>query len=119
MGFSAGGTVTAAVAYNYSPETRPDLAAPIYLQYEWVPKPDAVPADAPPMFILAATDDPLGLAPHSVNLYRDWTSGESSTRSSRAGGARIAPSTGRSIVPWTSSRSSWRPPETLKSSSTT
>jgi acetyl esterase/lipase len=73
MGFSAGGTVTAAVAYNYSPETRPNFVAPIYLQYEWVPKPDAVPADAPPMFILAATDDPLGLAPHSVNLYRDWT----------------------------------------------
>jgi len=24
------------------------------------------------MFILAATDDPLKLAPHSVDLYRDW-----------------------------------------------
>ena len=78
MGFSAGGTVAAAVAYNYSPETRPDFVAPIYLQYEWVPRPDAVPADAPPMFILAATDDPLGLAPHSINLYRDWTAARKS-----------------------------------------
>jgi acetyl esterase/lipase len=31
------------------------------------------PSDAPPMFILAATDDPLRLASHSVDLYRDWT----------------------------------------------
>jgi acetyl esterase/lipase len=72
IGFSAGGTVVASVAYNYTPETRPNFVAPIYLQYEWAIK-DGVPADAPPMFILAATDDPLGLAPHSVALYRDWT----------------------------------------------
>jgi acetyl esterase/lipase len=72
IGFSAGGTVTASVAYNYSPKTRPDFAAPIYLQYEWVPK-AGVPDDAPPLFILAATDDPLKLAPHSVALYQDWT----------------------------------------------
>jgi len=32
-----------------------------------------VPADAPPMFILAATDDQLKLASHNVDLYRDWT----------------------------------------------
>ena len=30
------------------------------------------------MFILAATDDPLGLAPHSVNLYTDWTKAKKS-----------------------------------------
>lgn len=77
MGFSAGGTVTASVIYNYTPETRPDFAAPIYLQYEWAPK-EGVPADAPPLFILAATDDPLGLAPHSVNLYSDWTKAKKS-----------------------------------------
>jgi acetyl esterase/lipase len=73
MGFSAGGTVTASVAYNYTDETRPDFAAPIYLQYEWAIKNKGVPADAPPLFILAATDDPLGLGPHSVKLYQDWT----------------------------------------------
>lgn len=27
----------------------------------------------PPLFLLAATDDQLGLAAHSVDLYRDWT----------------------------------------------
>ena len=71
MGFSAGGTVTASVAYHYTKETRPNFVAPIYLQYDWALK-GPVPSDAPPMFILAATDDPLGLASHSVALYSDW-----------------------------------------------
>lgn len=71
MGFSAGGTVTASVAYKYTKETRPNFVAPIYLQYDWALK-GPVPSDAPPMFILAATDDPLGLASHSVALYSDW-----------------------------------------------
>ena len=26
----------------------------------------------PPIFILAATDDQIGLAPHSIRLYNDW-----------------------------------------------
>lgn len=72
MGFSAGGTVASSVAYNYTPETRPDFVAPIYLAYGWTIKTNGVPADAPPMFILAATDDQLKLASHSVDLYRDW-----------------------------------------------
>ncbi len=72
IGFSAGGTVTASVAYNHASESKPDFAAPIYLQYDWSIK-GPVPSDAGPLFILAATDDPLGLAPHSVRLYQDWT----------------------------------------------
>ncbi len=75
MGFSAGGTVTASVAYNYTPETRPSFVAPIYLQYEWAIK-GSVPSDAPPMFILAATDD--GLASHSLGLYQDWSKAKKS-----------------------------------------
>lgn len=71
IGFSAGGTVTAAVGYNYTPASRPDFVAPIYLQYDWVPR-GAVPADAPPLFLLAATNDEIGLAPHSIRLYYDW-----------------------------------------------
>ena len=77
IGFSAGGTVTASATYNYTAETRPDFAAPIYPQYEWAIK-GRVPSDAPPMFILAATDDSLGLAPHSVALYQDWTAANKS-----------------------------------------
>ena len=72
LGFSAGGTVTASVAFNYAPESRPDFVAPIYLAYNWVIKEGGVPADAPPIFILAASDDPLGLGPESVAIYQDW-----------------------------------------------
>jgi len=78
IGFSAGGTVTASVACNYTPETRPNFVAPIYLAYNWTIKPNGVPHDAPPMFVLAATDDPLGLAPQSVAIYKDWTAAKKS-----------------------------------------
>jgi acetyl esterase/lipase len=77
MGFSAGGTVAASVAFNHSPESRPDFSAPIYLAYDWVPQ-NGVPSDAAPMFILAATDDQLNLAPHSVRLYNDWVAAKGS-----------------------------------------
>jgi acetyl esterase/lipase len=73
IGFSAGGTVTASVAHNYTPESRPNFAAPIYLAYNWTIKDKGVPTDAPPLFVLGATDDPLGLAPQSVAIYQDWT----------------------------------------------
>lgn len=73
LGFSAGGTVAVAVAYNYDTESRPDFVAAIYPAYHWVPRERGVPKDAPPMFILAATDDPLRLAPQSIELYQDWT----------------------------------------------
>jgi acetyl esterase/lipase len=72
MGFSAGGSVAGSLAFTYAADSRPDFAAPIYGGYEWTLK-GPVPADAPPMFILAATDDQLGLAPDSVRFYNDWT----------------------------------------------
>lgn len=71
MGFSAGGTVTASVAFQYAAETRPDFVAPIYV-YLGAVKSAEVPKDAPPMFIVAASDDQLGLAPDSVKLYSQW-----------------------------------------------
>lgn len=73
IGFSAGGGVTTGVAFGYKPEGRPAFVAPIYAggeDFRDLP----VPADAPPMFIAAATDDNLGLAPVSVALYQKWTS---------------------------------------------
>ena len=71
IGFSAGGSVTAAVGLSYKPEGRPAFVAPIYGGGASADTP--VPADAPPMFIAAATDDGLGLAPASVALYTKWT----------------------------------------------
>jgi len=72
IGFSAGGTVSAGVAYRYAPEGRPAFVAAIYAAAGRL-KDNPVPADAPPMFIAAATDDNLGLAPDSVALYQKWT----------------------------------------------
>ena len=71
IGFSAGGAVTAGVAFHYLPEGRPAFVAPIYAgggQF----KDATVPADAPPMFVAVATDDELGLAPVSAFLYEKW-----------------------------------------------
>lgn len=71
IGFSAGGTVAAAAALRYTPDSRPAFAALIYAagkMFQDTPLPD----DAPPVFVVAATDDNLGLAPDSVALYQKW-----------------------------------------------
>ncbi len=73
IGFSAGGTVSAGVAFGYAPDGRPAFAALIYAAGGRF-KDSPVPVDAPPVFIAAATDDNLGLAPDSVALYKKWTS---------------------------------------------
>ena len=72
IGFSAGGTVAAGAGLRYTPEARPAFVAPVYAaasMFKDVP----VPTDAPPMFLTAATDDQLGLAPDSIGLYSQWT----------------------------------------------
>ena len=71
IGFSAGGTLTASSAYNYSNENKPNFVAPVYAFF---PKEmqGILANDAPPAFIVAASDDNLGLAPHSVDLYNQW-----------------------------------------------
>jgi acetyl esterase/lipase len=71
MGFSAGGTVTMGVGYTYSVANRPDFLAPVYF-YRNALGPQTVPKDAPPIFICAASDDQLGFASHSSNLYNEW-----------------------------------------------
>lgn len=71
IGFSAGGTVTASSAFNYNAEDRPDFVAPVYA-FMPVYLRGNIAADAPPLFLVAASDDPLGLATHSVDLYSNW-----------------------------------------------
>jgi len=75
IGFSAGGFVTAGVAVRYAPESRPAFVAVIY---GGLMRESSVPPDAPPMFIAAATDDNLGLAPASIALYEKWTAAQKS-----------------------------------------
>ena len=77
MGFSAGGYLTASLAYNYTPETRPDFVAPIYAPTEGIKKTN-VQQDAPPMFIAAATDDHGVPVSNSVDLYNDWAASKHS-----------------------------------------
>lgn len=71
MGFSAGGTVTMGTVFNATAPNRPDFAAPIYA-YMNALKNQNIPTDAPPLFICAASDDQLGMATHSTNLYNAW-----------------------------------------------
>lgn len=77
MGFSAGGTVTAGVVFNYTAESRPDFVAPVYAYMGAIKNP-IVAQDAPPMFVVAASDDQLGLAPDSVSLYSKWIAAKKS-----------------------------------------
>jgi acetyl esterase/lipase len=67
MGFSAGGMVTMGVVMEHDAASRPDFAAPIYGGGTGGAK---VPDDAPPLFILCASDDQL--AAGSARLYSEW-----------------------------------------------
>ena len=71
IGFSAGAAVSEATAIYYTPETRPDFVAAFYGAL-----PSAfdglVPADAPPMFLAAASDDQFGSHTNTVALYSKW-----------------------------------------------
>lgn len=71
MGFSAGGAVTMGVAYNYTEQNKPNFLVPVYAWTTEMPvqKPKK---DAPPMLVICASDDPLGLAPGSIELYNSW-----------------------------------------------
>jgi predicted peptidase len=71
MGFSAGGTVAASSLFGYTKENRPDFVAPVYPYFPSTMIGD-VADDAPPLFIVTASDDGLGLAPHSIDLYNKW-----------------------------------------------
>ncbi|WP_411031456.1 alpha/beta hydrolase [Spongiimicrobium sp. 3-5] len=71
MGFSAGGAVTMGVSYNYTPQNKPNFLVPVYPWTTVIPIQKA-PEDAPPMLVICATDDPLGLAVGSTALYSSW-----------------------------------------------
>lgn len=71
MGFSAGGNVTVRVALTDDPAARPDFVAPIYATLSGVDL-DRAPDGSGPMFVVAATDDELGLARDSITLYDAW-----------------------------------------------
>ncbi|MEA2284330.1 MAG: hypothetical protein QOJ21_373 [Solirubrobacteraceae bacterium] len=71
LGFSAGGSVAVAVGLHHDAASRPDFVAPIYTG---VQEEVAVAADAPPLFLALASDDPLGdlIVGASVRLFTAW-----------------------------------------------
>jgi len=70
MGFSAGAAVTIGVGLKHDAESRPSFIAAVYgLSLEDAP----VPGDAPPMFLVATSDDPLVAAAESTRLHSQWT----------------------------------------------
>ena len=68
MGFSAGAFTTLSVALAADPAARPAFIAPIYGPLEGVQPP----ADAPPMFVALASDDPL-FWKNSIGLIESWS----------------------------------------------
>lgn len=73
IGFSAGGTVTLGVALTAKKESRPDFIVPVYPSLS-VFGDYAVPRAAPPMLVICAADDALGLAKDSVQVFSAWRS---------------------------------------------
>ncbi len=71
MGFSAGGAVTMGVGYSGKGESLANFLVPVYPWTDAYPVQKA-PEVAQPMLIICASDDPLGLAGGSVDLYRAW-----------------------------------------------
>ena len=71
MGFSAGGAVTMGIVYNYTFSNRPNFIVPVYPWTTVMPIQKA-PENAPPMLVICASDDPLGLAAGSIELYASW-----------------------------------------------
>ncbi len=75
IGFSAGSTVAMQTVLNNSTRFTPSFAAVIYggISAELLQKP--LPNQIIPLFICAASDDQLKLAPRSIQVYSKWLDG--------------------------------------------
>ena len=71
MGFSAGGAVVMGVGYGYDEKNRPDFLVPIYPWTDAMPV-QAAPENSPPVLIICASDDGLGLANGAIELYKSY-----------------------------------------------
>ncbi len=71
IGFSAGGAVTMETRYKCDGDACPNFVGPIYAWMNIV-DPQEITKDYGPIFIACSTDDPLRLAPASVDIYKQW-----------------------------------------------
>ncbi len=67
IGFSAGGVVAMGVVNQHDADTHPDFAAPVY----GTGPESALPKDAPPLFILCASDD-KGTLGGTMRVFSKW-----------------------------------------------
>jgi predicted esterase len=72
IGFSAGGVISMGTAYNATPQNRPDFIGFVYGGMTPTLFQAPVPADAPPLFIAAASDDQYDLQLLAVQVYTKW-----------------------------------------------
>ncbi|MBF2709863.1 alpha/beta hydrolase [Flavobacterium soyangense] len=72
MGFSAGGTVSLSVALNSSDESKIDFLVPVYTAASYFFPMQEPTKNAPPIFLVCASDDGFGLADDSIELYKLW-----------------------------------------------
>lgn len=73
MGFSAGAAVALDVTFTADKNQMPDFIVPVY-PWLTIISDYKIPENAPPMLVVCASDDPLGLAVMSVDLYEKWLS---------------------------------------------
>jgi dienelactone hydrolase len=73
VGFSAGGTIAAAIALDK--DVRPLFSAPIYPYLAPVMK-TPIPADPSPIFIAVTQDDDFGFDSNSAKFYENWKAGK-------------------------------------------
>ena len=78
IGFSAGGVISAASAYGYTPQNRPDFVGFIYGGVRPSDAQSTIPTDAPPLFIAAATNDNYNLQMAATSLYTTWVTAKHS-----------------------------------------
>jgi acetyl esterase/lipase len=69
MGFSAGAGVTMAVAMEQNPEARANFAVSVY---GFIPEKGPPPGHAPPLYIVAAQDDPGVPVEESIDMFSRW-----------------------------------------------
>jgi acetyl esterase/lipase len=68
LGFSAGAIIAMNLATTYGADSKPNFVGSLYGA---LPAGNAVPADAPPLFLAVAADDPL-LASASTPIFAAW-----------------------------------------------
>jgi dienelactone hydrolase len=72
IGFSAGAMIALAAAVSSGEREGPDFIAPIYGTIMEYMRPLVVPPTAVPIFLAAASDDQLGFATASTEVYNAW-----------------------------------------------